>query len=56
MKIQDRYITKTLLTFTFTVLLIWVGIYGFFDFLSELNQVGIENYTFLKNIESSFNS
>ena len=50
MKIQDRYITKTLLTFTFTVLLVWVGIYGFFNFLSELNQVGVENYTFLDAI------
>tara|TARA_B100000787_G_scaffold48323_1_gene34707 strand:- start:585 stop:1667 length:1083 start_codon:yes stop_codon:yes gene_type:complete len=48
MKIRDRYIAKTLLTYTLVVLLIWLSIYSFFNFLSELESVGKENYTILQ--------
>ena len=51
MKIKDRYITKTLLTFTFVVFIIWIGIYGFFNFLAELGEIGNGNYTTLAAIK-----
>ena len=51
MKIRDRYIAKTLLTYTLVVLLIWLGIYSFFNFLSELESVGKENYTILQALK-----
>jgi len=47
MKIRDRYITKTLLSYTIIVLVVWLGIYSFFNFLSELNSVGEDGYTIL---------
>tara|TARA_B110000305_G_scaffold51424_1_gene56126 strand:+ start:172 stop:1254 length:1083 start_codon:yes stop_codon:yes gene_type:complete len=47
MKIRDRYITKTLLSYTIIVLIVWVSIYSFFNFLSELNSVGKAGYTIL---------
>ena len=47
MKIRDRYITKTLLSYTMIVLVIWISIYSFFNFLAELNSVGKESYTIL---------
>jgi len=47
MKIRDRYIAKTLLTYTGVVLVVWLSIYSFFNFLSELNSIGIGNYTIL---------
>ncbi len=48
MKIKDRYIAKTLLTYTLVVMLVWLSIYSFFNFLSELNSVGTVDYTILK--------
>ena len=45
MKIRERYIRKTLLSFTFLVLVIWLGVYSFFNFLSEMSSVGQFNYT-----------
>ena len=45
MKIKDRYITITLLTYSIVVLLVWLSIYSFFNFLAELNSVGTANYT-----------
>jgi lipopolysaccharide export system permease protein len=54
MKIRDRYITKTLLTYTLVVLLVWLSIYGFFNFLAELNSVGTENYTVLEAFKYIF--
>ena len=47
MKIRDRYITKTLLSYTIIVLVVWISIYSFFNFLAELNSVGKESYTIL---------
>ena len=47
MKIRDRYITKTLLTYTLVVFLVWMSIYSFFNFLTELSSVGTANYTIL---------
>jgi len=47
MKIRDRYITKTLLTYTLIVLVVWVSIYSFFNFLAELNSVGKAEYSIL---------
>ena len=47
MKIRDRYIGKTLLTYTLIVLVVWISIYSFFNFLAELNSVGKESYTIL---------
>ena len=47
MKIRDRYIAKTLLTYTIIVLVVWISIYSFFNFLAELNSVGKVEYTIL---------
>jgi len=47
MKIRDRYITKTLLSYTIIVLVVWLSIYSFFNFLSELNSVGKSGYTII---------
>jgi lipopolysaccharide export system permease protein len=47
MKIRDRYIAKTLLSYTIIVLVVWTSIYSFFNFLAELNSVGKEGYTIL---------
>jgi len=47
MKIRDRYIAKTLLTYTIVVLVVWLSIYSFFNFLTELNSVGQGAYTIL---------
>jgi lipopolysaccharide export system permease protein len=48
MKIKDRYIANTLLTYSIVVLLVWLSIYSFFNLLAELNSVGIVNYTILE--------
>jgi lipopolysaccharide export system permease protein len=48
MKIKDRYIANTLLSYSIVVLLVWLSIYSFFNFLAELNSVGIANYTILE--------
>jgi len=48
MKIRERYIRKTLLSFTFVVLVIWLGVYSFFNFLSEMSSIGQVNYTSLE--------
>ena len=48
MKIRERYITKTLLSFTSMVLVIWLGLYSFFNFLSEMSSIGKFNYTILE--------
>ncbi|MDA8905302.1 LPS export ABC transporter permease LptG [Candidatus Thioglobus sp.] len=47
MKIRDRYIAKTLFTHTLVVLVVWLSIYSFFNFLAELNSVGQGSYTIL---------
>jgi len=47
MKIRDRYIAKTLLTYTIAVLVVWLSIYSFFNFLAELDSVGLGRYTIL---------
>jgi lipopolysaccharide export system permease protein len=51
MKIRDRYIAKTLLTYTIVVLVVWLSIYSFFNFLREINVVGQESYTILSAIK-----
>lgn len=48
MKIRERYIRKTLANFTLVVLVIWLGVYSFFDFLSEMSSIGQVNYTTLE--------
>jgi lipopolysaccharide export system permease protein len=48
MKIKDRYIANTLLTYSIVVLLVWLSIYSFFNFLAELNSVGSVNYSILE--------
>ena len=48
MKIRERYITKTLLSFTSVVLVIWLSLYSFFNFLSEMSSIGQFNYTTLE--------
>ena len=51
MKIIDRYIAKTLLSYTLVVLVVWLSIYSFFNFLTEINVVGQESYTILSAIK-----
>ena len=48
MKIKDRYIANTLLTYSIVVLLVWLSIYSFFNFLAELNNIGTFNYSILE--------
>ena len=45
MKIREHYIIKTLLSFTLVVLVIWLVMYSFFNFLSEMSSIGQFNYT-----------
>ena len=45
MKILDRYIIKTMAFYTLAVMLIWAGVYSFFSFLNEVNEIGQANYT-----------
>jgi len=54
MKIRDRYITKTLRNYTLVVLLIWLSIYSFFNFLGELDRIGQADYTVLEAIKYIF--
>ena len=51
MKIRDRYITKTLLNYTLVVLLVWLSIYSFFNFLEELDSIGQADYSTLEAIK-----
>ena len=51
MKIRDRYIAKTVLMYSLVVMLVWLSIYSFFNFLSELNSVGTSSYTILEAIK-----
>jgi len=51
MKIRDRYIAKTLLSYTLVVLVVWLSIYSFFNLLTEINVVGQESYTILSAIK-----
>jgi lipopolysaccharide export system permease protein len=51
MKIRDRYIAKTLLSYILVVLVVWLSIYSFFNFLTEINVVGQESYTILSAIK-----
>lgn len=48
MKINDRYILKTLTSYTLMVFLVWLSIYSFFNFLEEINSVGTADYTSIK--------
>ena len=45
MNIKDRYIAKTLFIYTLTVLLVWLSVYSFFNFMEEINSIGTSNYT-----------
>jgi len=45
MKILDRYIVKTMAFYTLGVLLVWLGVYAFFNFLNEVDNIGRANYT-----------
>ena len=54
MKIRDRYIAKTLLSYTLVVLVVWLSIYSFFNFLTEINSVGRESYTILSAMKYIF--
>jgi len=48
MKIKDRYIAKTLFVYSLVVMLVWMSIVSFFNFLYELNSVGTVDYTILE--------
>ena len=50
MKILDRYIAKTLLFYTLGVLVVWIGIYAFFNFINEVKFIGQSDYTILSAI------
>jgi Predicted permeases len=47
MKILDRYITKTLLKYSLSVMVVLVGIFAFFKFLEEVGDIGRSGYTLL---------
>lgn len=44
MKILDRYIAKTLLKYSLSVMLILVGVFAFFKFLEEVDDIGRASY------------
>lgn len=48
MKILDRYIGWTILTATLTVLAVLVGIFTFFQFIEQIEDVGRGTYTLFK--------
>ena len=48
MKINSRYVFITLITYTLSVFLVWLSIYSFFNFLAEIDNVGIGDYTSFK--------
>ncbi|SMN13510.1 permease YjgP/YjgQ family protein [Bathymodiolus heckerae thiotrophic gill symbiont] len=50
MKILDRYLAKTLLFYTLTVMTVWVGIYALFNFINEIDVIGQQNYTLLSAV------
>ena len=54
MKIRDRYIAKTLSIYTIVVLIVWISIYSFFNFLAELESVGKGGYTILTAFQYIF--
>lgn len=45
MKILTLYIAKTMAFYTLVVMLVWIGIYAFFNFLDEVKFIGQYNYT-----------
>ena len=45
MTTRNLYIAKVLLSFTVSVLIIWLGVYSFFNFLEEMDTIGRANYT-----------
>jgi len=51
MTIRDRYIRKTLLHFTFVVLVIWLGVYSFFNYLQEMERIGELDYSSLEALK-----
>ena len=50
MKILNRYIAKTLLFYTLIVMVIWLGIYALFNFISEIDSIGQQDYTLLSAV------
>ena len=50
MKILDRYITKTLLKYSLSAMLVLVSVFAFFKFLEEVNDIGRAGYTLLDAI------
>ena len=50
MKILNLYIAKTLLKYSLIAVIVIVGIFAFFKFLEELDNVGQANYTLLSAI------
>lgn len=44
MNILDRYIIKTMTVYTLAVMVIWISVYSFFNFLEELKQIGNVDY------------
>ncbi len=47
MKILDRYIAKTLFKYSLSVMVILVGIFAFFKFLEEVDDIGRASYTLI---------
>ena len=47
MKILDRYITKTLQKYSLSAMVVLVGVFAFFKFLDEVNDIGRASYTLL---------
>jgi len=45
MKILDRYLIKTLLKYSISVMVILVGIFAFFKFIEEVGDIGRASYT-----------
>ena len=48
MKILDRYIAKTLLVYSLSVMMIWSSIYVLFNFIDEIKFIGQKDYTATK--------
>ncbi len=50
MKILDRYIAKTLLKYSLSVMVVLVGVFVFFKFLEEVDDFGRASYTLLDSL------
>ena len=50
MKIINRYIVKTLFTYISIVAILWLLIFAFFNFLADIDNIGVKQYGFFDSL------